>query len=124
MKGTTIALWILGIIVVAMIAKSIWGSTDQEGGRSSNQASSPSQNTNSQSQVTSKILTRIIKNEQGTLSLISYNSVTNEIVNSRILTFNEAVAVAGGHGMVCLGAPNGRFGASYPECATIRVGRG
>lgn len=122
MKGTTVLLWVAGFFVVALVAYSIWGPKGK-GGRQSNQASSSTPNVQAQSQPpvsNPKILTRIIKNEQGTLSLISYNADTNEIVNRRTLSFNEAVGMTGSYALVCLDVPNGKYGASYEECKSLR----
>lgn len=69
----------------------------------------------------SRNLTKIVKNEESKLSIVVFNSVTNEILDSRVLDFQEASQLTGGFSNVCLNAPSGKFGAiGYEECGVIR----
>lgn len=114
-ENVVITLVIAGLAVWA--GYMIFGPKADKPGRTSEPISTNGSTTNP----TTQILTKLVKNESGTLSLIKYNSVTNEIINSRILAFNEAVRLAGSFSNVCQGPPNGKFGASYSECKTIKA---
>lgn len=73
-----------------------------------------------QNQPASQVSTRFTVNGQGTISLITYRTGTNEIIASRNLSFEEAVKALGSYNAVCKIAHGYLDANGVNPCATIR----